>query len=121
MVEVLRKRAGVELFFCADSIAQGSRWQEEIEQALRKAEVIVFLASESSIKSTFCAYECGVSLGRNKPVHVVSIDGTAPPAYLADRQAVDVPRTCRRKPWLTPAEALTEALLVIAAQSVESV
>lgn len=114
----VRRHAGAELFVCADSIAMGSRWLDTIREALDAAEHFVFVASAASRASTFCAFEVGWAMHAGKPLRCISLDGTPPPAFMADVQAVSVPRHLAARPWLSPEEALVEGVLACLAKAV---
>lgn len=111
VVETLRAGFGADLFLCADSIPGGSDWQATIDAALRDAPVFVLLLSVASAASHFCAYEAGVARGLGKDLRVISLDGTAPPAFLQHVQAAELPRKAAARPWLDPEDLLLEELL----------
>jgi len=111
VVEQLRRFLNADIFFCADSIRSGSSWQEIIRQELRHKELFLFIASQASLRSQFCAFEAGFAMGMNKNIRILSLDGSAPPGFFQDIQAADCLRLAARKPWLTPQEALLDALL----------
>jgi hypothetical protein len=79
--------------------------------ALYRAERFVWVGSEASLRSTFCAFEIGWARSRGIPARAVSLDGSLPPPFFADVQAVDLPRRRAARPWLSDDEALVEALL----------
>jgi hypothetical protein len=114
-VNYLRRSTGAEVFLCADSIPAGGVWAATILEALRARERFVFAISAASAASTFCAFEVGYALALGLPIGLVGLDGTPPPAFAQHLQAADVPRLLRRRPWLTPPEALIEALLAATA------
>ena len=102
---------GARLFWCADSIPSGAQWQADIVAALRSHDLFVFLLSAASRAATFCAFELGMAYALDKPIHVISIDGTMPPAFIQHLQAVDLPRLQRTRPWLDLDDLLLEQLL----------
>ena len=110
-IEALRNHFGLELFVCADSIPSGSGWHEEIRRRLEACDLFLFVGSEAAAASAFCAFEAGMAFALNKPIHVLSLDGSPPPTHLQSIQAVDVVRLRARKPWLTHADAILEACL----------
>jgi len=110
-IETLREHFGVPLFVCADSIAPGEGWLEEIQQQLQDCDLFVFIASAQANDSVFCGFEAGMAMALGKAMHVVSLDGQLPPIHLQHLQAIDVQRLRGRKPWLTSLDALLEALL----------
>ncbi len=110
-VESLQTQYGVDLFTCAEAIPTGARWHDAIMDALRDKEVFVVLLSQAFARSTFCAFEVGCAYGLGKPMVAISLDGSAPPAFIQHLQMVDLPRQHQRRPWMTPTELLTDALL----------
>jgi len=117
-LDALRNHFGMPLFVCADSIASGANWTEEIRDHLRRCDLFLFVASAASAQSSFCAFEVGMAMALEKRIGVVSIDDHSPPPYLQDLQAASVPRLLSRKPWLTADDGLLETILDAAAASV---
>ena len=111
VVDRLRRHAGAELFVCADSLQPGDRWLDRILAALDEADRFVLVVSAASVASTFCAFEAGWARRAGTPIHSVSLDGTPPPAFVGDVQMIDVVRHRAARPWLSEAEALTEAMV----------
>ena len=83
-----------------------------IQDHLKRCDLCLFVASEASRDSVFCAFEAGMALALGKPIHLISLDGQSPPVHLQHLQAIDANRLQRRKPWLTPQDALLEASLM---------
>ncbi len=110
VVDYLRRYAGAEIFVCADSIQPGDSWRERIDAELRAAECFVLIGSAASFASTYCAFETGAALALDKPCRVIVLDGTSPPAFIGHIQAVDLQRHRARRPWLSHADALSDAL-----------
>lgn len=108
---------GARLFWCADSIPSGATWQADIVDALRGHDLFVYLLSRASRESTFCAFELGMAHAIGKPIHIISLDGTMPPAYAQHLQAVDLPRLRRTRPWLDLDDLLAEQLLTALAST----
>lgn len=102
---------GARLFWCADSIPSGATWQADIVEALRSHDLFVYLLSGASRMSSFCAFELGMAYAIGKPIHVISLDGTMPPAFIQHLQAVDLPRLRRTRPWMDLDDLLIEQLL----------
>lgn len=102
---------GARLFWCADSIPSGATWQADITAALRDHDIFVFLLSKASHGSGFCAFELGMAYAISKPIHIISLDGTLPPAFVQHIQAVDLPRLQRTRPWMDLDDLLLEQLL----------
>lgn len=71
-VAYMRSYLGMEVFVCADSIEYGQNWHSEIEGKLKEAELLLFLVSQSSVQSSFCAYEIGYARALGIPVRLVS-------------------------------------------------
>lgn len=111
VVDHARRYAGAEVFLCADSIGGGERWLERILEALEGAQRFVLVVSAASAASAFCGFEAGWARRAGKPLRILSLDGTPPPAFVGEVQAFDVVRYRSARPWLTEAEALTEGLL----------
>ena len=111
-VAFLRKHLGLNIFVCADSIALGSSWLPTIRQQIKDKDIFLYIASNASNRSTFCAFECGFAMAIKKPFRIISLDGTPPPAHLQDIQALEVPRIRKRKPWLQDFESIVEAFLL---------
>lgn len=111
LIGTLRDGFGVDLFVCADSIPPGAVWHERIAAELEQRDVFLLVVSRASSSSTFCAFEVGVAVAMGKPIRLVSIDGSRPPAFVQHLQAADVPRLIRAKPWLDVESALLEACL----------
>jgi hypothetical protein len=114
-VGYLRRRAGADLFLCADGIAPGADWHRTIADELAAREVFVLVLSKSTRESTFCAYETGQAIALGKRVRVVSLEPVPPPFYVQHLMVVDVQRLLLQKPWLDRGEALVEALLRVLA------
>ncbi len=69
-------------------IAAGTRWAAELFSNLERADVIVFLASEASLRSPWCHTELAVGVARGKHIVQVSQQKTDVHRVLADRQAM---------------------------------
>lgn len=102
---------GLEVFVCGDSIPAGSRWWDEIRAALQACDRFLLLLSAASRDSGWCAFEAGAAVAWDKPVQLISLDGTLPPSYLAHLHMLDLPRARRLRPWLDEEDALIEALV----------
>jgi len=111
VVDRLRRHAGADLFLCADSLQPGDRWLDRILAELDAARRFLLVVSAASAGSTFCAFETGWARRAGTPIYTVSLDGTPPPAFVGDVQAVDLVRHRAARPWLTPDEALTDVLV----------
>jgi len=111
LIEGLRGNYQLDVFVCADSIRSGEDWQKRIDDALRDSDLFLFVNSAVARDSTFCAFEAGLAVGKEKPLHVLSLDGAALPMHLQHLQALDVERLRMRRPWLSPSDAILEAML----------
>ena len=109
-VEALR-RLGVTVFSCGDSIPGGSRWWDQILDALRDCDRFVSVLTPASRASTWCAFEAGAAVALGKPLQLVSLDGLPPPSFLSHLQMQDVPRLRVLHPWLEEQDAVLEAFL----------
>lgn len=107
----LRDYFQADLFLCADSIPSGSNWQDSIYTALRQQEIFVVILTQAVLASHFCSFEIGMAHALNKPILILSLDGSRPPAFIQHLQAIDLPRITQQKPWLTLADVLLEELL----------
>ena len=110
-VDYLRRISQRPFFLCGDSIGSGAAWQPTIIQQLKEAQRFLFVLSEASARSTFCAFEVGQAMARDIPIGLVAIDDTPPPAYLQHLQLIHIDRLQRQRPWLSKEEALIEAML----------
>jgi hypothetical protein len=72
---------------------------------------MLFVLSDASRRSTFCAFEAGQAMARDIPIGLVAIDDTSPPAYLQHLQVIEVKRLHARRPWLSRGEVLIEAMI----------
>ena len=98
------------IFVCADSIPTGEQWHARILDELAGAQRVIFVASAAAVTSTFCAFELGFAVARGLPLRIIALDDTPIPPFVQHLQAASVPRLSRRRPWLSPAEALLDAL-----------
>ncbi len=110
VVQTLRA-LGVDVFLCGDSIRSGVDWRGRIEDALRQADRFVYVLSQASKDSTWCAFEAGMATALRKPTQVLSLDETIPPSFLAHLQMDNIERTRKLRPWLNTDEAILEVLL----------
>ena len=63
------KSKGVTAWIDTD-IAQGDRWRESIQEAIRYSGAVVVMLSKKWIDSTFCRGEVAVALALRKPIYV---------------------------------------------------
>ncbi len=110
-VNYLRRHFRADMFLCADSILPGARWQDTILSALEEKDHFVVLMSEATRASPFCSFELGVACAKGKPIDLISLDGTRPPEFVQDIQAIDLPRLLRSRPWLDPPDVLIQELM----------
>lgn len=111
VVDSLRQLTELDLFLCFDSIEKGEKWRRQIDGALNKSELFIYVISKASVQSTYCAYEVGCAHSLNKPICLISIDGTLPPAYISQIHCIDIQREISAKPWLDVKSALMLELL----------
>ncbi len=110
-VTYLRRHFRADLFLCADSILPGTRWQDTILAALDEKDRFVGLLSEATRTSPFCAFELGVACAKGKPIVLVSLDGSRPPDFVQEMQAIDLQRLLTTQPWLDLADILIQQLM----------
>ena len=110
-IDDLRRTFGLDIFVCADSVPAGGVWREHIDTQLRSSDVFVFAASAASVASLYCAYEVGLATALDKVIRVIRLDNASMPAYMSERQAIDLSRLRQRKPWLDDAASILDALI----------
>ena len=110
-LEYVRRNLSADLFVCADSIEVGAQWREQIMKQLISRPKLVWLLSQASAASTFCAFEVGYAMARDMPLSIISLDGTRPPSFVQHLHMIDVTRERASRPWLDQGEALVEALI----------
>lgn len=110
-MDYLRRFFGADLFTCADSIPLNTNWQSEIMDALETKDCFVLLLSEATKASHFCSFEIGAAYAWNKPMFLMTLDGTLPPAFIQHIQAINLPRIQHQKPWLDETDILIDCLL----------
>src|SRR6185295_2137333 len=113
VIDYLRRYFKADLFLCADSILSGTNWQDTISAALFGREYFVSLLSKANLASHFCSFEIGVAYALRKPIRLLSLDGSPPPAFVQHMQFVDLPRLARQKPWLDIQDILVDELLKV--------
>jgi hypothetical protein len=117
LIEGLRRNYRLDIFLCADSIRYGDAWKETIKTQVIRSDVFLFINSAAARKSTFCAFEAGMALALGKPVSLLNLDGAELPLFLQDIQASDVLRLRNSRPWLSPSDAILEAILGLLGES----
>ena len=110
IVRSLRRYLGWEVFVCSDSIRSGP-WFDQIKAELKNSNFQLFFISETTNRSVFCAFEAGLGLAWDKPIALVSLDGSKPPIYLQHLQMWDSVRLRQNKPWLNSEEILMDCVL----------
>ena len=103
----------VDLFTCADSIPASTNWQREIIDALRNKDTFAVLLSQATLTSHFCSFEIGMAYALEKPIILISLDGSRPPIFVQHLQTVDLTRLERQKPWLDRGDLLLDELLKV--------
>lgn len=110
-IHYLRDYFQANFFLCADSIPSGSDWQKTIDRALHQQDIFVVLLSKAVLASHFCSFEIGMAYALKKPIVILSLDGSRPPAFVQHLQMIDLPRIAYQKPWLTLPDILLDELL----------
>ena len=100
ILTILQDLYGIQIFTCAN-IPQRTEWYPMIESSLREADTVWAFCSTSFAESTFCAFEMGLARGLNKPIELVSIDASKPPAHLQHQNMASAVRTQDQMPWLS--------------------
>ena len=81
--------ASIFLDFDPDSgIAAARKWEEELRSELRKADVVVFLATEASVNSKWCHAELVLAREFGRTILPVLLEPNARSALVADVQEV---------------------------------
>jgi hypothetical protein len=81
-------------------------------QPLRSVNYLfIFIVSKASINSTYCAFETGCAISKNKRIVLIYIDGSLPPAYINQLHCIDLQREINAKPWLDLKAALMTKVL----------
>jgi WD40 repeat protein/energy-coupling factor transporter ATP-binding protein EcfA2 len=74
----------------SDGIAVGRRWEAELYAQLRRADGVVFLASDDSVASKWCFAELSLARSLGRPVFPLRLDATAHLELLQDVQWADL-------------------------------
>ena len=111
-IRYFRTYLGFSVFSCSDSIPNGDNWYVRIVEALRSADVVLCMLSKDVIHSTFCAFEMGMARALHKPISMVSLDESLPPAYMQEIQMLSLARHHRTRPWLSAEDVLIEGMLL---------
>ncbi len=93
LAERLRQRGFESLFLDFDpeaGIPAGRKWEDELYAQLRRADAVIFVDSERSVGSIWCAVEVSLARSVGKPVFPVVVAETPHLQILADTQRVDV-------------------------------
>ncbi|MEV6235437.1 TIR domain-containing protein [Lentzea sp. NPDC051838] len=96
-VDEVRARLAVEgfdaIFLDYDpdhGIPAGRSWETELYSALRRADAVLFVATESSVTSRWCFAELALARSTGKPVFPVRMSSGVTHSLLGDVQWVDV-------------------------------
>ena len=100
ILQVLQDLYGINIFNCA-KIPQRTEWYSIIESNLRQADTVWAFCSTSFAKSTFCAFEIGLTRGLDKSIEVISIDRSKPSVHLQHQNMDSAVRTQEQMPWLS--------------------
>lgn len=109
LTDVLRA-AGIEVATDLTHVGAGEDWEKRIENLLRAAAKVIFLATPASVVSTACSLEISVARGEGKPVlPVLSADlpRSSLPYGLAD---VNYLRLGDDAAWASAVDRLTVAV-----------
>jgi energy-coupling factor transporter ATP-binding protein EcfA2 len=71
-------------------IPAGRSWERELYAQLRRADAVVFLASEASVASSWCLLEVGLARSLGRPVFPVRLQPGVKSPLLGDVQWVDL-------------------------------
>lgn len=117
-VEYLKRYFETDFFICANSIEPGTAWQTEIVAALKAQDYFIAFISEALVKSHFCSFEIGAAYALEKPIVLISLDGTLPPPFVQHLHMSDVKRIQQQKSWLEESDILLEVMLKILQRSI---
>ncbi|NQZ09357.1 MAG: TIR domain-containing protein [Algicola sp.] len=117
VVASIRQVTQLDVFLCFDSINEGEKWRRQIDAALEQCELFIFIVSKASINSTYCAFETGCAISKDKRIVLISIDGSLPPAYISQLHCIDLQREINAKPWLDLKAALMAKVLEFTQES----
>src|SRR4051795_4535180 len=71
-------------------IAAGRNWERELYTQLRRADAVVFLASQASVESRWCFAELSLARSLGRPVFPVRLQAGADLPLLGDVQWVEL-------------------------------
>jgi WD40 repeat protein len=74
----------------SDGIPAGRRWEAELYAQLRRADAVVFLASDNSVASKWCFAELSLARSMGHPVFPLRLDAAARLELLQDVQWIDL-------------------------------
>lgn len=80
----------ISCFVAHEDIEPTSDWQREIESALRTMDALIAIVTPGFRNSAWADQEIGFSLGSNKLVVPLRVDGTDPHGFVARHQAISV-------------------------------
>jgi hypothetical protein len=83
------QRFGIELFVAHDSIDEGELWQQQIEEALDRADIGVVFIHQGLGESAWCDQEIGWLQGRKVPIISLGFDHM-PYGFFAKQQALKI-------------------------------
>src|SRR5664279_6188719 len=92
IVQQLRDRNFAGLFVDFDpevGIPGGRSWEKELYAQLRRADGVLFLASEASVGSTWCVVELSLARSLGRPIFPLRIEPHVSLGLLADVQWID--------------------------------
>ena len=105
VLEHMESLYNIEFFICS-TIPSQANWYSEIEQHLRKSDIVWAFLSMDFSHSTFCAFEIGMARALDKKIQLFSIDGSTPPTYIQHQQMHSLQRVQSYLPWFSQVEVL---------------
>ncbi len=102
------------VFVDQDSIRPGSDWREQIEKAIRSANLLVVFWCHHSAESEEVSREVEIGLSNGKRLVPVLLDATPLPEHLGAYQAVDLSRLLRWR-HLASVRSLVASVATVAA------
>ncbi|MGG6239079.1 toll/interleukin-1 receptor domain-containing protein [Nodosilinea sp. AN01ver1] len=68
------KEEGLTTWFDVAELPPGSRWQDEVQEALRTSKTLIVFLSSTSVKNQFIFFELGAALADQKQIIPVLIN-----------------------------------------------
>lgn len=104
---------GLQTWTPSRDIAAGERWQEHLQEALSKADVVFALIDKASLNSGYVQYELGFAESRDAWVVPIFLDDSVAsmPSALRSRHAIDAREGLtnpRARAWIEIAQIVSE-------------